>query len=59
MRGCGPGIAACKRSVSVRQACKRGRVSMSRGLGRSCWVEEAEGYIKGGERERSSVRRAD
>ena len=58
MRGCGPGIAACKRSVSVRQAWRRGSASMSLGLGRS-WLGEFGGYVSVGERERSSVRKAD
>lgn len=60
MRGWGPGIAACRRSVSVRQAWRRGRVSMALGLGRSSmWLGVLGGYVSGGKRERSSVRKAD
>ncbi len=33
MRGCGPGIAAWMRRVSIRQACRRGRASIVRGAG--------------------------
>ena len=35
MRGSGPGIAACRRRVSMRQAWRRGRASRLCGEGRS------------------------
>ena len=34
MRGCGPGMGAWRRSVSIMVAWRRGRVSMDRGEGR-------------------------
>lgn len=58
MRGSGPGIAACRRRVSMRQAWRRGRASRLCGEGRSrCGVDG--GWDSVGERVENSVRSCD
>ena len=56
MRGSGPGIAAWRRRVSMRQAWRRGRASRLCGEGSSGFVEEDGGYFRVGERDRNCFR---